>query len=155
MATGEKKQSDAGFVSRLAGVGEEALTRLMEEFGRNPMLTEALARAMSARGRLDDVSRGALAQVGLASVTEIRDLRDQLERIEKRLEKVERTAAVGAVAGAADAAAQPRTARGGAKRSESTSAAPRTRKTRKENEPIAPPPGLEAGAGAGGSTPGG
>jgi hypothetical protein len=90
MATREKKeQQDSGMVGRLAGRGEEALTRVMEGLGKNPRVTDALDRAMSAKGKLDDASRTALGQVGLAAAEEIRDLRGQLERLERRLAKLE------------------------------------------------------------------
>lgn len=89
MATKDTKQQDGGVVGRLAGKGEEALTRVMEGFGKNPRVTDALDRAMSAKGRLDDAGRSALNQVGLAAAEEIRDLRTQLERLERRLAKLE------------------------------------------------------------------
>ena len=76
-------------VGRLAGKGEEALTRVVEGLGKNPRLTDALDRAVSAKGRLDEGARSALSQVGLAAAEEIRDLRTQLERLERRLAKVE------------------------------------------------------------------
>jgi hypothetical protein len=91
MATKETKQQDSGVVGRLAGKGEEALTRVIEGFGKNPRVTEALDRAMSAKGRLDGASRSAVSQVGLAAAEEIRDLRTQLERLERRLAKLEGT----------------------------------------------------------------
>ena len=87
MATG--KTADEGVVSRLAGRGEEAITRLMEELGRNSVVTDALARAMSAKGRLDTASRTALAQVGLAAADDVTDLRKQVDELEKRLAKLE------------------------------------------------------------------
>jgi DNA repair exonuclease SbcCD ATPase subunit len=89
MATKEKKDEDGGVVGRLAGRGEEALTRVMEGLGRNPRVTDAVDRAMSAKGRLDEASRSALNQVGLAAAEEIRELRSQLERLERRLAKLE------------------------------------------------------------------
>jgi chromosome segregation ATPase len=89
MATKEKDQQDSGVVGRLAGRGEEALTRVMEGLGKNPRVTDALDRAMSAKGRLDEGARSALGQVGLAASEEIKDLRSQLERLERRLAKLE------------------------------------------------------------------
>jgi hypothetical protein len=89
MASKEKKDQDGGVVGRLAGRGEEALTRVMEGLGRNPRVTDAVDRAMSAKGRLDEASRSALNQVGLAAADEIRELRSQLERLERRLAKLE------------------------------------------------------------------
>jgi hypothetical protein len=88
MATKDKKQ-DGNVVGRLAGRGEEALTRVMDGLGRNPRVTDALDRAMSAKGRLDEASRSALNQVGLAAAEEVRELRSQLERLERRLERLE------------------------------------------------------------------
>ncbi|HEX2504830.1 MAG TPA: hypothetical protein VHK22_01360 [Gaiellaceae bacterium] len=88
MATDEKKQ-DSGVVGKLAGRGEEALTRVVEGLGKNPRVTDALDRAMSAKGRLDEGARSALGGVGLAAAEEIRDLREQLERLERRLAKLE------------------------------------------------------------------
>lgn len=91
MATNEKKQQDSGVVGKLAGRGEEALTRVVEGIGKNPRVTDALDRAMGAKGRLDGASRSALSQIGLAAAEEIRDLRAQLERLELRLAKLEST----------------------------------------------------------------
>jgi hypothetical protein len=88
MATKDRKQ-DGSVVGKLAGRGEEALTRVMEGLGRNPRVTDALDRAMGAKGRLDEASRSALNQVGLAAAEEIRELRSQLERMERRLAKLE------------------------------------------------------------------
>ena len=76
-------------VGRLAGKGEETLTRAVEGLGKNPRVTDALDRAMSAKGRLDEGARSALSQVGLAAAEELRDLRTQLERLERRLAKLE------------------------------------------------------------------
>src|SRR5918998_344740 len=84
-----RKTADEGVVSRLAGRGEDAMTRLMDELGRNSMVTDALARAMSAKGRLDSASRAALGQVGLAAADDLDDLRKQVASLEKRLAKLE------------------------------------------------------------------
>ena len=91
MATDEKKQQDSGVVGKLAGRGEEALSRVVEGIGKNPRVTDALDRAMGAKGRFDGASRSALSQIGLAAAEEIRDLRAQLERLERRLTKLEST----------------------------------------------------------------
>ncbi len=69
-----RKTADEGVVSRLAGRGEDAMTRLMDELGRNSVVTDALARAMSAKGRLDSASRATLGQVGLAASDDVDDL---------------------------------------------------------------------------------
>jgi hypothetical protein len=84
-----RKTADEGVVSRLAGRGEDAMTRLMDELGRNSVVTDALARAMSAKGRLDTASRTALGQVGLAAADDLNDLRKQVADLEKRLAKLE------------------------------------------------------------------
>ena len=89
MADERRKGSDSGVVSRLAGRGEDAITRLMEELGRNSVVTEALARAMSTKGRLDQASRSALSQIGLAPSDEVRDLRTQVDELERRLARLE------------------------------------------------------------------
>lgn len=94
MATKTKKDENSGVVGRLAGKGEEALTKLMDELGRNERVTEALSRAMNAKGKLDVTSRGALHGIGLAPVDEVRDLQKRLESLEKRLAKIERAAGI-------------------------------------------------------------
>jgi polyhydroxyalkanoate synthesis regulator phasin len=87
MAT--KKSDDGGMVNRLAGRGEEAVSRLVEELSKNPRVTDAVARAVDAKGRIDQSARGALSQVGLAAADELKDLRKQIERLERRLSKLE------------------------------------------------------------------
>jgi hypothetical protein len=88
MAT--KREKDEGStLGRLAGRGEEAVTKLVEELGRNPRVTEALGRAMSAKGRVDSASRRTLGTIGLAAADELKDLRKQIERLEKRLSRLE------------------------------------------------------------------
>ncbi len=89
MATKTKKDENSGMVGRLAGRGEEALTKLMDELGRNERVTEALSRAMNAKGKLDATSRGALHGIGLAPVDDIRSLEKRLDSLEKRLARVE------------------------------------------------------------------
>ena len=143
MASKEKKDQDGGVVGRLAGRGEEALTRVMEGLGRNPRVTDAVDRAMSAKGRLDEASRSALNQVGLAAADELKDLRKQMERLERRLSRLEGSS-------------------GTAKRSETKkkpTARKRTTKTnvKKDAEQAASPaPGRAVGGGTGrGSSAGG
>lgn len=89
MATRRKKETDGNVVGRLAERGEEAVSRLMDELGRSPRVTEALSRATSAKGRLDSASRTALGSIGLAAADELEDLRKQIERLERRLTKLE------------------------------------------------------------------
>ena len=86
-----KKPSDGGMVNRLAGRGEEAVTRLVEELGKNPRVTDALSRVMDAKTKIDQSARGAVAQAGLAAADELKELRKQIERLERRLVKLEST----------------------------------------------------------------
>ena len=85
----QDKKDDSGVLGRLAGRGEDAVTRLMDELGRNSTVTDALARAMSAKGKLDEATRRTLAQAGLNASDEIRELRTRLETLEKRLATLE------------------------------------------------------------------
>jgi polyhydroxyalkanoate synthesis regulator phasin len=84
-----KKPRDGGMVNRLAGRGEEAVTRLVEELGKNPRVTDALGRVMDAKTKIDQSARGAAAQAGLAAAGELKELRKQIERLERRLAKLE------------------------------------------------------------------
>jgi hypothetical protein len=93
MAKKKKKDTEAGTIGRLSKRGEEAVTKLMEELGKNERVTEALARAMSAKGKVDDAGRKAMGQVGVAAADELKDLRKHIEQLEKRLAKLEGTAA--------------------------------------------------------------
>src|SRR6185436_19606840 len=86
-----KKPSDGGMVNRLAGRGEEAVTRLVEELSKNPRVTDALSRVMDAKSKIDQSARGAVAQAGLAAADELKYLRKQIERLERRLAKLEST----------------------------------------------------------------
>ena len=86
-----KNPSDGGVVNRLAGRGEEAVTRLVEELGKNPRVTDALSRVMDAKTKIDQSARGAVAQAGLAAADELKELRKQIERLERRLAKLEST----------------------------------------------------------------
>jgi len=85
----KKKEPEAGTLGRLSKAGEDALTRLGEELGKNDLVTDALGRAMSAKGKLDESARRALGQVGLAAADELKDLRKHIEGLEKRLAKLE------------------------------------------------------------------
>ena len=83
------KETDAGTLGRLSKAGEDALTRLVEELGKNERVTDAVGRAMAAKGKLDDGAKRAVGQVGLAAAEELKDLRKHIERLEKRLAKLE------------------------------------------------------------------
>jgi hypothetical protein len=143
MATKENKQQDGGVVGKLAGRGEEALTRVMEGLGKNPRVTEALDRAMTAKGRLDEASRSALHQVGLGAAEEIRDLRAQLERLERRLAKLEGSA--GSKSGKASAKRSETKKTPSAKQ---TTKSASTRSRKKAEQSASPAPGRSIGGGA-------
>jgi polyhydroxyalkanoate synthesis regulator phasin len=84
-----KKPNDGSTFNRLAGRGEEAVTKLVEELGKNPRVTDALGRVMDAKTKIDQSARGAVAQAGLAAADELKELRKQIERLERRLAKLE------------------------------------------------------------------
>jgi hypothetical protein len=86
------KETDAGTLGRLSKAGEETLTKLVEELGKNERITDAMARAMAAKGKLDEGAKRAAGQVGLAAADELKDLRRHIERLEKRLAKLESAA---------------------------------------------------------------
>jgi hypothetical protein len=88
MPTG-KKPDDSGFVGNLADRGEKAVNRLLDELAHNPRVTEALGKAMSAKGKVDSTARSTLSQLGVAAADELKDLRKQIERLERRLARVE------------------------------------------------------------------
>ena len=125
----KKKEPEAGTLGRLSKAGEDALTRLGEELGKNDLVTDALGRAMSAKGKLDESARRALGQVGLAAADELKDLRKHIERLEKRLAKLESDA---------KPAAKPR-----AKPKPRTT----TTRARKPAAPKPPPPPSESSSG--------
>ena len=85
----KKPDDGGGTLNRLAGRGEEAVTKLVEELSKNPRVTDALSRVMDAKTRIDQSARGAVAQAGLAAADELKDLRKQIERLERRLAKLE------------------------------------------------------------------
>lgn len=100
MATKRKKPDEGGrFVGRLAERGEEAVGRIVEELSRNPRVTDALDKAMSAKGKVDAGARRTLSQVGLAAADELKDLRKQMERLERRLARLEGGGAAAATSG--------------------------------------------------------
>jgi septal ring factor EnvC (AmiA/AmiB activator) len=152
MATGQKKPDESGgIVGRLAERGEEAVTRIVDELSKNPRVTDALDKAMSAKGKVDAGARRTLSQVGLAAADELKDLRKQIERLEKRLARVE------------GGAATRRAASGSTAKRTETKKKPTTRKrttattVKKDAEKAtSPAPGRSIGGGSGrGSTPGG
>jgi hypothetical protein len=83
------KPNDGGTFNRLAGRGEEAVAKLVEELSKNPRVTDALGRVMDAKTKIDQSARGAVAQAGLAAADELKELRKQIERLERRLAKLE------------------------------------------------------------------
>ena len=86
----KSKETEAGTLGRLSKAGEDALTRLVEELGKNERVTDALGRATAAKGKLDEGAKRAVGQVvGLAAAEELKDLRKHIERLEKRLAKLE------------------------------------------------------------------
>jgi polyhydroxyalkanoate synthesis regulator phasin len=96
MATKKQQENEAeGTLGRLSKAGEDALTRLLDELGKNERVTEALGKATSAKGKLDESAKRALGQVGLAAADELKDLRTHIERLEKRLAKLESQAKAG------------------------------------------------------------
>jgi polyhydroxyalkanoate synthesis regulator phasin len=152
MATRKSNKPDeGGFVERLAGRGEEAVTRLLDELANNPRVTDALGRAMSAKGKVDAGARRTLSQVGLAAADELKDLRKQIERLERRLARLE----------GEGAGTRPSSSRSSAKRSE-TKKTPTARKGTKTTakkdaeKTTSPAPGRAVGGGPGrGSSAGG
>lgn len=143
MATKIKKDENSGVVGRLAGKGEEALTKLMDELGRNERVTEALSRAANARGRLDVTSRAALHGIGLAPVDDVRDLQKRLESLEKRLAKIEGAAGVTPTT----KRAETKKTRSSATRKKRASAA-----SKKADQAVSPAAGGALGGGARGGT---
>lgn len=132
MAKKKKQDAEAGTLGRLSKRGEEAFTKLMEELSKNERVTEALGRAMSAKGKVDDASRRALSQAGVAASEELKDMRKHIERLEKRLAKLE-------------GAAKPKP---GAK-TEASKATTRSRAKKTPADTPSPAPGRAVGGGSG------
>lgn len=137
MATKGKKDQGST-LGRLAGRGEETVSKLLEELGKNPRVTDALGKAMSAKGKLDGASRSALDTIGLAAADELKDMRKQIERLEKRLSRLE---------------GGTRTA--GTKRKAASKRTTKKTTTGASKEPPAPSPGRSIGGGAGRGSGGG
>jgi hypothetical protein len=146
-----EKSGDGGMVNRLAGRGEEAVTRLVEELGKNPRVTEALGRARSAKGKIDQSARGALAQVGLAAADELKELRKQIERLERRLAKLESSS--GSSSGGSSASSRPSAKKSETKKTQTAKKATTAKKP--ADKAPSPPPGRAIGGGTGRGTPGG
>src|SRR6266508_2760345 len=129
-----KKQTSGGVVGRLASKGEEATGRFMDALGKNHLVTDALAKAMSAKGKLDSGSRAALNQVGLATLDEVQELRKQVSTLEKRLAKLE---------GPKTSSAARKPAASTAKKSTTSSRAKKT-----VEKTVSPPTGRAIGGGS-------
>jgi hypothetical protein len=146
MASKGKKPDDSGFVGGLAGRGEKAVNRVMEELGRNPRVTDALDKAMSAKGKVDSSARRTLSQLGLAAADELKDLRKQIERLERRLARVEDT--TGTKAGSSTKRSETKKTPSAKKTTTTTKSAPKKKPS--------PPAGRSLGGGTGrGSSAGG
>jgi polyhydroxyalkanoate synthesis regulator phasin len=89
VAENGKQEGESGVITKLSKAGEDALNRLVEELGKNQIVTDAVARAMSAKGMVDERTRKTLGQVGVAGADEIKNMRKRLERLEKRLAALE------------------------------------------------------------------
>ena len=139
-----KKPSDGGMVNRLAGRGEEAVTRLVEELGKNPRVTYALSRVIDAKTKIDQSARGAVAQAGLAAADELKDLRKQIERLERRLAKLESTDEP-----AAEKTASSKTTAKKAETKKAPTAKKRTTVKKDAEKAPSPPPGRSIGGGTG------
>jgi polyhydroxyalkanoate synthesis regulator phasin len=150
MAQRRKKPDEGGFVERLAERGEEAVTRLVDELSNNARVSDALGKAMSAKGKVDAGARRTLSQMGVAAADELKDLRKQIERLEGRLARLE--------GGGSKA---PRSSSRASAKSSETKKKPTTRKrtttVKKDAKKAASPPaGRSLGGGPGrGSSPGG
>lgn len=108
-----KRLPDENVLSRLAGRGEDALTRLVDELARNSRVTDALGRAMAAKGKVDQTTRKTLHQVGLAPADELRDVRTRLAELDARVAKLEAAGAAGSGSRAGRKAATSTKASGG------------------------------------------
>jgi hypothetical protein len=145
----KKKSSDSGFVGNLADRGEKAVNRLLDELAHNPRVTEALSRAMSAKGKANSSARKTMAQFGVAAADELKDLRKQIERLERRLARMEESGATKP----STTAKRSETKRKPTARKKPTTA---TSKDQDVQKPPSPAPGRSVGGGTGrGSTPSG
>jgi hypothetical protein len=138
-----KQENDTGVLNRLAGRGEEAVNRLMEELGKNEKVADALARALEAKGKVDERTRKTLGSVGLAAADQLEGLRKQIETLEKRLAALEKTEA----AKAGETAATTRSAT--ATKPTTTAAKPKPTAAKKpttRKSPSSPPPDESTGS---------
>ena len=134
------QETEAGTLGRLSKAGEDAITRFIDDLAKNERVTDAVARAMAAKGKLDESAKRAVGGVGLAAAEELKDLRKHIERLEQRLAKLE---------GDAKPAPKPRAT----KPKTTTSRAKKT--TDKASSPAAGRSvggGTSRGAGSGGTT---
>jgi chromosome segregation ATPase len=150
MAQQRKKPDDGGLVGRLAERGEEAVNRLANEIAHNTRVTDALEKALSAKGKVDAGARRTLGQIGVAAADELKDLRKQIERLERRLARLE---------GSSSSAGRSSTGTS-AKRSETKKKPTAKKKTtpvkRDAKKAASPPAGRSLGGGTGrGSSAGG
>jgi hypothetical protein len=147
MPTKDEKPDDSGFVGNLAERGEKAVNRLLDELAHNPRVTEALGRAMSAKGKVDTSARKTLSQLGVAAADELADLRKQIERLERRLARVEGTSGTKS----ASSAKRSETKKQPTAKKKTTTGSSKTAK-----KASSPSTGRSIGGGTGrGSTPGG
>src|ERR687887_1811867 len=144
MATRRKKSDEGGFVGRLAERGEDAVTRLVDELSRNPRVTDALDRAMSAKGKVDAGARRTLSQIGVAAADELKDLRMQIERLERRLARLE-ASETGTRSSRRPSAKRAETKRKPTARKRTTT----TKVKSDESKAASPPPGRSLGGGPG------
>jgi hypothetical protein len=82
-------EAAAGTIQKLSKRGEDALTRFLDELGKNPRVSDALGKASAAKGNADIAARRAVGQVGAASAEQLEELRGQIEKLEARLAKLE------------------------------------------------------------------
>ena len=82
-------ETGPGMVEKLSKRGEEALTRLIEEVGKNQRVSDALGKASAAKGRADSAAKRAVGQVGGATADQLEELRKHIEKLEARLSKLE------------------------------------------------------------------
>ena len=128
MAENGKQEGETSVITKLSKAGEDAVTKIVEELGRNERVTDAFARAMAAKGKVDETTRKTLGQVGVAGADEIKSLRKHLERLEKRLAALEQKPKPAAKP-KPSVAKKPKPATGTAKRTSSASKASAAKKS--------------------------